>query len=1532
MPLYQYQSISPSTDEADDNDLLKQLRAKLPRMMREQLSLETQSRAYFVLAMLSDDDGVHQLRALLQEQYPVLPTEKKSIEQALALVSQLQKTTCNHQAPFKFRLPSYLGEYPIHSQEIYSKINQFNQLIEAYYQSEELLDAAALDQAYQAILVAIEKHYSGCIDQSLWQLLKAMSAWSTSPIDELLQAYPALLSSATNADKPAAVTTAPLPSQSVVTISQAQAPAPNRQADGQPFTASFNYKINEAGRIEQSNYLLLNGFALKPGGHADALSKKIPDFLSWAQWQCNIRRQLSQLIKLPCDEEFFDWLQTVLQRLGVEFLSLHASSYQCYVSPFLNHKKTLNALNEEMLLGILQEQCEQVGLALEAAYLPIISRYLIKFLYGFQFNRGQALGIGANWGGVISDSNEAGADAFRFNDSEWAAHFKNLSIHRQGPAEARMNAAIGIQYEFEALLSSFDHMTQLQVSEHADTLYNALVDNLITGLFPEPIYFENTAYTKYRRHYVVSHTDEGMQQINSFYQPDPQGTYYKTKNGDYKQTPMFRQAGSLVVEPFPRDNGSGDCSQSLSVANPLWALQLQYAQSSSSSIRGHIVYNPIGPDEFIPDTFYGQTIRESAVVFVPFIGVIPKNFDGHFNQVELCASFVVRMLHSSRLMTYCPTFAAHYFAIMSRFLPSIEGNTQALPSQHNAQIKHKWDVLDEALHDPQRTAEACHKAFMSLFKELIYSLYSLTKEDADLHYYFVELTTSAEAFTPQNRATCERLIRELTTLKPLQTPDNTQSRQQYELILSYLGELTDFFYPKPCDESAKAIAEQALLHAKHLLSLPAIKAYFVDLGRQYQANISPKVSPGLMHDAIKYQGPSPDVGRDFYHRRHETNFPSGYRDMEGGQMVRPSARETLLDKIIKTGGALLPLIHRNKTIFSIITQPFSQAYILGHEAYLSKEHYKVLWGIVHGIGGFIYGLGLGARDVLNTIPKTIYNAWFAPAVQQHHANHALAISSAPSNEPGLRVEAIMDVRDHLLQCMATTNAHALSSEQLISRLAKHMKKLHPSLLSRQLTTEARYKEILLDTFPLDPIEWQQLFEPVIRAGNRKNLQRMINKYALQIDCVFIHALYECLTTPNGDQDTKALIKRVIDTHKLREPQDKILAEFVHYYTLNPKAKRDDIAQYRFQGTAITKLKEKEQGLRKLQTWMNNALDQQWILEAMLTRFMEQYLVRLNQKTLLVLVSKLPDSIKAVLHELLVNPGNDEKIIANYQLDEPQKAFLLQCSSVYKAISTQTEQELILARVALNECSDSSLSIKAQEHLKLTQFVQREWQHQLLAMNAVQPIIDDIKKQTALSYHPALDELASLYQTGLENNKSTKAFDAFYSAAIKIQGDCARESHLHEWVNVTMNVFVNGLLDQLTWTNDKLISNPLSDSQAVVHWLNHLMTQKNGIRALLAQQVEQAPSFDAAAWRCQHILRALEASQPNQEYIRGTGMQKLVRLICQNTNVFTAIGEQKAKKVPIAALCRHSITMQHALERVKEKVPDHDFVRAIEIGI
>ncbi len=1387
------------------------------------------------------------------------------------------------------------------------------------------MGASKLKRAYQDILVAIKDHHMGCNTNSLWQLLKALSAWSTNPIEHFLINYPHLLLPIANDEKSAEVSIVRLAKKPVALR---QAFAPNKEPHSKPFKATFDYAFNKAGRIDdKSIFLSIHGFGLKRG-HADALAKKIPDFLPWKQWQSNIRRQLSQLIELPFHDDFFDWLQTVLQRLGVEFMAINPLSCEYYVSPFLNSKTVLNTLNEEMVYTILQEQIQQADISITLEQLSTLSRYLIRFLQRFQFNRAQSLGIGANWGGVVSDANEDGVDTFRFNDPEWATQFRNLSLHRQGPAEAYMNAALGIKYELAALVSNFKYATQLQPSEYPDILYNALIDNLITGLFPEPSYFGNEAYIKYCRHFVVTYADDRMQKITSFYLPDPQGIYYKTNKGEYKQTPMFRQAGSLLVEAFPRDTGSSESAQSYCDANPLWPLQLQYAQCASIGTRGHIVYNPIGPDEFIQDTFYGQVIRETGEVFVPFIGVIPKNFDKNFKfkQAQLCASYVIQMEHSSRIMTHCPAFRAYYLAIATRFLPSIDRSTPSLPSCANLTIKHKWQELDKALRLRERTAEVCQNAFFSLFKELIYSLYPLTKEDIDLHYYFVELTCSPDAFEPRSRATCERMIRELTTLKPSQ---NIKGRQDYENILQYLKKLTGFFYPTPSDETAKAIAEQSRLHVKTLLALPEIKNYFADLTQKHSpGNSSPKISPGLMHDVLKYQGPSPTVYKDFYRRRHDINFYSGYRDLDGNQIVHPSTRESALDVVIKTVGALLPLIRRNKTIFSLVTQPFAKAYIAGHQTYYKAEHYKILLAMCSGLVGFFYGVGLGTVHSLTVIPRTIYHSFFASIIEQQKANHALAISSAPGNRPGSHVKAIMHIRDNLLQLIATANGHGPSNEHLISLLLTQVKNVLPSLLSDQ-AKEVQYKEILLKTFPLKLSEWQQLFEPVIDASNNAGLQHIINKHALYIDSVLIYALFECLTAQNCEQAKKEVIKAVTDKHKLKDPQDKVLAILVNYYANNPEAKRNDIAKYRFDGKVLMKLREKEQKFRKIQIWMLNALDLQWGLEALLTSFVEQEKFRLDQHTLANIIVDLPNYMKEILQELFTKPGNKWQIFKKYQLDTSQMAFLSQYSNCYKTITSKDKKDFILEKTCIRKMDDSSFSIKAREHLKLTQFIEREWHHQLLPLNSVHSIINAIKQQIKSLQHPAIDELVQLYRQVLKNPKDTKAFDAFYYAALKIQADYDLDTLIHEWVNVSMNAFVNLLLENISW-DDNNVPNPLKNSDAVMDWLKHL--NKNGVRALLSQQIEQTRSFDEAAWRCQHLLHALETFQPNQGYIRGTGMQKLLRIICQNKNTITATREQRAKDVSIKALCRYSITMQHALSRVKEKIPNAELVRPIEVTL
>ena len=1538
MPDCQPLKTDPNND--DDTVMMEVLKTKLPRILREQLNEHTQTQAYFLLAMLSDDACIKQLHARLQKQYTPAPSMQTPLEQALALVAILRHGSapcCSPQAPFKYRLPSITCEFPIHGRRLNHAIHQFNQLIEAYYASacSQALDGSQLETAYQAILDALQKYHMGCNIQSVWQLLKAMSAWSTVPMENLLNNHPLLLATSietSTADQTQATATTALPTEPVSLLSASE--APNKQTTSPAFTPSFNYPIDAAGRLaKKSHYLLLNGFALKPGGHADALAKHAPNFMPWDQLQNIIRRQLSHHMDIPLNDLFFYWLQSAMQNLGIEFIAQGEPHPLLYVSPFLQQHAALTALNEEAILHVLQEQLEpfhETDLCLDASHLQIISRFLMMLLHEYQFNRGQALGIGANWDGTVSHSNEAGADAFRFNDTDWAAQFKHLSQHRQGPAEAHMNASIGIQYEFGALASNFDYMTQLQPSEYEEVIYNALIDNLVSCLLPEPAYCENQAYKRFRRHDVVTHLDDDTPQMNSFYQADAQGTYFQTKKGDYKQTPMFRQAGSLEVVPFPRDAGSGDCSQSLSIANPLWPLQLQYAQSCRSGERGNMVYNPIGPDTFIPDTFYGQVIRESNGDILPFIGVVPKNFDAHFKQEkELCASFVIRMLQSSRLMVYCPAFQTYDAAIKARFLPPIGQVVPELPSHLNADIQHKWHTLNNELQNAVRSTATCHKAFFSLFKACIYSLYPLAKDDKDIHYYFVHLLTETEAFNPQNRATCERFIRELTTRKPLFTQDQANNRQQYEASLNYLSTLTQFFYPKPCDETAKAIASQARLHVKPLLALAPIKEYFADLSRHYQANLSRKVTPGMLHDAIKYQRPSPQVGKDLYHRRHGINFFSGYRDVEGNQIVQPSSRETLLDKTVKTVGAILPMVYRNKTPLSVLTQPFAQAYIAGKSA-KAEEQSKLLTGLA-GVGGFVYGVGLGITNTLATIPRAVYNGLSEPVLPPKHSDHVLNISAAPSNEPGLLVQAIMAIRDQFLQLLTTPNMPVTVKQSLLLKsLLSYVKRLHPDLLADS-KMEAAYHAVLLQTFPLRAHEWEsQCGQPqlIVQSQKLPDSIDILSKHALQIDRTFIYALYECLTAPSCEQAATIVLKTVIEKYKLKEPQDKALTEVFYDCIRHPEIKKQAIAQCSFHGPILQTLQRREHALRQIQMWLNDGLDEQWGLQTLLPSLIQQDI------TLATTITRLPNCIKEPLYVLLLaqkekHPRSNITILNDYQLEQAEKNYILSCATSYQTL-TPAEKDDILTKIYPAKPNPLHMSKKAYEHLKLTQFVRREWRHQLLTQHEVQAIVTELKSQCGPSWFGVLDGLSTLYNIGLADIHNPKRFDLFYEYAKSFSHAATTESSLHAWVNVTMNAHLNLLLDTSSMQNSETIRNPLKDSPVILTWLHQLHIHQHGLRTLLAQQIEQASSFDLAAWRCQLILQAVEAKQPNNEPIRDTGMQKLLRMICLHPHDMTITGAEQAKTVPVKAYCRHSTTMQHAWWRVKAKLPEADCVRRFDV--
>ena len=74
--------------------------------------------------------------------------------------------------------------------------------------------------------------------------------------------------------------------------------------------------------------------------------------------------------------------------------------------------------------------------------------------------------------------------------------------------------------------------------------------------------------------------------------------------------------------------------------------------------------------------------------------------------------------------------------------------------------------------------------------------------------------------------------------------------------------------------------------------------------------------------------------------------------------------------------------------------------------------------------------------------------------------------------------------------------------------------------------------------------------------------------------------------------------------------------------------------------------------------------------------------------------------------------------------------------------------------------------------------------------------------------------------------------------------------------------------------------------------------------------------------------SIEKFNNSSKHIENTGVQRLLRIIVQNKDTLTTIkDEKKPKKIPIEALCKYSITMSHALTRVKEKTPVADRIRA-----
>ncbi|TAL65336.1 MAG: hypothetical protein EPN84_01680 [Legionella sp.] len=1540
-------------DFLNDNDF-RELKQSLPTAFHPAFTNEeaSLSPAYPLLYLICKDrEVIERLRIALKITTP--PPLAEMIKRLPTLIDALLNEF-NPRALFKYRLPVVIGEFPIHSRVINKAIASFNELVESLYQNSDLdLSYDDLDNRYRAILKAVKERGGHCDIESLWQLLMMMSGWSkVSPaklfkLEEQpqvpLQAAPAPLKTD---DKPIKV-------QEIT-----QPPVINPQ---DPFVLSYNFNVDGAGRLaKETIFLLLNAFGMKFGGHFDAQAKSVPQFIPLAQLHAIIHRQLSHRMEVTSSQSFKQWIEITLAKLGVKFERLNANSMkgEFIVNPFLS--EPISFLSPEKILHLLKSSFADLY---EPDFKPtqeetnFISQYLYDLLQGFQINPGQALGIGANWDGTIYRSNESGAHAFRIqqNEAPVARRFRDVSLHRQGPAEPHMNAGIGGKIELQALITSHKYMSELQPSEHPQHIFAAIVDNMVTDLFPDSAYFENTDYPKLSLQHVAVHTAEGLIKIEQFFIPSSTGTYFKDRKGKEKQTPMYRRAGALDVAPFPRNTTYCEQSRVWYEGNPLGPLLQQYGLAMSRSARGHIVYDPIAPDQFIEDTYYGQVIRSDNGDCLPFIGVIPKNFDKYYSKrteglklddaefeelklgAELCASFVIRMVNSARIMVHCPTFQWTLEQIKTRFLPDPASQAPALPSFCSAHLHASLKKLNSELVKVDRRFTECEHAFFRVYKNLIYSLYDIGKEDIQFKRIFLSLFNGGSPLLPLTRSKCEKLLRDLTVNRPVQISSDLLSR--YDDILIYLRKLTSYFYPTPTDELAQEIAKQARLHVGPLLRSVNVQRYFNDLRLNYQTNLSSQHSPGMVFAVLKHDGrPSPNVSED-YGNMHAVNFPSYYRDSDGAEMGKPDVLDSLLDRFAKTVGATLQVAHRNN-LFSVLRGPIVKPYIYAKQR--SAQHRfspnRNLWAVEGAIEGFLWhGLLKGIWETTTTPFQMLFEllSWLCDGLSQEERrieNNPLAISAAPPNTSSLKTQVISRSRDYVLYLISSPGNVQAKRDELITHIMRVINHIYPKLTDEELGLCVK---LVKEQFPLDALEWSALFAPLVVQNDYAGLQKLLQDNAQAVNNPLIQAVFKSLTDPNFETDSAKIGKENASFYFLNGKQIELFKKIIAFYSELKSNKRAGFVQlFRSQGVICDALRKRDQLVQRIQSFILKSFNEESLYEYLFAEQIDDLTRGLDVSTLLGTLAKLPRGLKDPLHDLL--HADDLAILHRYDLTEKEKKFYQSVLTIYRELPTPKAKDIVLQWVhKANKNTVVQLSAKDKAQHKWAEFMRREYQHQLLELPQARDLLQLINNRSG-NFPAEISRLWTSYRT-LQIGKND-SLNEFYDYARDLQskinqrllrakaskGVLEAQGLLNDFLNITMNAVVNSRLDQGDLFAASHPVNPLRNCRAIESWLYEMQKINPDFRSLLEQQLQQAPSMDHTLWRCHCILQVLEAQKPGVK-IPKTGMQSLLRFWSHDRHVVTNTGKlfvnpQNSEMVlrsPVT-LFKGSVTMDHAIQRVQDK--------------
>lgn len=1510
------------------DDDFQRLKEALPLPFQEHLlsDIPLLIHAWPLLSMLCEDrELIARVGTELDILKPELTPEKASV---LTARFQALEEQFNPDSRFKYRLPVVLSEFPIHSRAINQRIQIFNEAIESLHQENSLLpDAGFLEDSYQDLLAAVQVHGSYCDSESLWQLLGMAGGWSRCDIATLLQLDPAPASSSAQEPDP----TAPLPMNPLPVI-EVEQPLDSFRED--PFLADYNYSINQAGRLSKEIYvLLLNLFGMKIGGHFDAQVKYAPRFIPLTFFHTMIRRQLSHRMEIWPTSDFEFWIETSLHRLGLVFIKKDNSAFasELLINPFFSNP--ISFLSPEKIHSVLMDTLDEfINEALDPnpAELTLLSQYLFELLQAFQFNPGQALGIGANWDGTVNLSNESGAEAFRFKNERWGRRFKNLSLHRQGPSEARMNAAIGIKIELQTLLSDFDYMSQLQPSEYPEVIYNAIIDNLVSELFPEPPYFENTAYPRYQKHYIVKRNAAGLAAISSFLEPSAQGTWFIDRAGNEKQTPMYRRAGTLDVQAFPRNSTYSDQSRNCYEGNPLGPLQLQYAQALHRNARGHIVYDPIGPDQFLEDPFFGQVIRADNGDFLPFIGVIPKNFDRHFGQEpELCASFVTRMLQSSAIMELCPTFKLTIEQMKTRFLPSQTRQAPEIPvfcSDYLISIK---QALDSALGAEVRSFASCHKQFHRLFKNLIYSLYEIGRPDPCFQQTFLEFIQSADLGSATTRASCDKIIRDLRINKPVYLSPEALSR--YDDIIAYLRALTTCFYPEPSDDLARDIAQFARQQVSPLLESRGISLYFRLKGENKQANLSRKQTPGMLYSSLKHKGPSSSIIRD-YNRMHTIGFPSYYRDPDGSPNGEPQWIDRLIDGGAKILGGGLQFAHRYH-LFSLFHKPLTAPVLHAREQAITHqgERLKPLWIMGGAIEGFFWhGLlkGLWRTTTTPFMMLADFCSWQYQWIFQQEPEpleNPLAIPAAPANESSLRTQAAAQTRDFLLYLLDRKEDLATKRTLVLGYSLNKISKLYPDFDEEDL---ALCHQLLDSKFPLCEEEWTDLFNSLLTDAEEA-LCHLLQRYNSCINKALILAVFRCLTHPLFQARTQFVLKETTSFYTLNTVQTAALTRILRLYQQsNLDTQQQFFHWFRFNGPIHRRLQRRDQYLQRIQSHILHVFDKQWIIEFLFDARLEKLVTELDANNLEKTINQLPESIKGPLYQLL--RSDDPHRLDQYNLSEQERYLLFK-------IQTLLNNEDSLIKAIMPVTAISCLSPKEKAHRLWARFTEQELKNQFPCPEESKQIIDSIKEK-APTIRSRLDTLHTLYQQPiLENNQ---ALDDFYEFAERLLMDLAgsgeSQDRLNGFINTTMKIIVNARLARVSIADYSTNENPLANTIAIETWLNKIYQHTGNFRSLLDQQFQQAPSIDHTLWRDHCILQILEQQNPGKK-IAGTGIQALLRIRMQHPDNITSTCQpwfnpdsDNTEEISYGRFFQGSKTMEYGIRRVQEKQMSQRFITPLGI--